>query len=231
MLTAFFVGLAASSALLIGALVGAFFEPPGRTVAVALAFAAGALITSLAFDLVEEAFRSGGAWLAGGGLLAGASTFIAADRLLERNTSGASGFALLVGVTLDGVPENLALGVGLIGGSLSGILSLLVAIFASNLPEALGGARDMRSGGRSKRFVIGVWAATGALLAGAVVIGNVAFSGVGEGTLAVVQAFAGGAVLASLVDTLMPEAYEEGGSLVAFATTAGFLLTFLLSQG
>lgn len=231
MLTALLVGLAASSALLIGALVGAFFEPPGRTVAVALAFAAGALITSLAFDLFEEAFTSGGPWSAGGGLLAGAATFIAADRLLERNISGASGLALLAGVTLDGVPENLALGVGLIGGSLSGILSLLVAIFASNLPEALGGARDMRSGGRSKRFVIGVWAATGALLAGAVVIGNVAFSGVGEGTLAVVQAFAGGAVLASLVDTLMPEAYEEGGSLVAFATTAGFLLTFLLSQG
>lgn len=52
-----------------------------------------------------------------------------------------------------------------------------------------------------------------------------------EGKLALVQASAGGAVLASLVDTLMPEAYEEGGSLVAFATTAGFLLTFLLSQG
>lgn len=201
MLTALLVGLAASSALLIGALVGAFFEPPGRTVAVALAFAAGALITSLAFDLFEEAFTSGGPWFAGGGLLAGAVTFIAADRLLERNTSGASGFALLAGVTLDGVPENLALGVGLIGGSLSGILSLLVAIFASNLPEALGGARDMRSGGRSKRFVIGVWAATGALLAGAVVIGNVAFSGVGAETLARVQAFGGGAVLASLAST------------------------------
>lgn len=230
MLTALLVGLAASSALVIGALVGAFFDPPKGLIAVALGFASGALITSLAFELFEEAFESGGPWLAGGGFLAGAATFIAADRLLERYTGGSSGFALLAGVTLDGVPENIALGVALIGSSLSGILALLVAIFASNLPEALGGAVGMREGSRSRGFVVATWTVTGALLAAAVVVGNTAFSGVGAGTLAVAQAFAGGAVLASLADTLMPEAYEGGGAFVAFATAAGFLLTFLLSQ-
>lgn len=230
MLTTLLVGLAASSALVIGAVVGAFFEPPWRLVAVALAFASGALITALAFDLFEEAFRTGGAWLAGIGLLAGAAGFVIADRLLERYSSSSSGFALLAGVTLDGVPENTALGVSLIGSSLAGILSLLVVIFASNLPEALGGAVGMREGRRSKKFAIATWTATGVLLAAAVVVGNVVFSDVSEETLAIVRAFAGGAVLASLADTLMPEAYREGGAYVAFATAAGFLLSFVLTQ-
>ena len=148
-----------------------------------------------------------------------------------------SAFALLAAVTLDGVPENMALGVSLLEATGSGALALLVAIFASNLPEALGGAVGMREQGRSKVFVIGVWTATAILLAAAVVIGNGALKvmseelGVmSEELLAVLLSFAGGAVLASLADTLMPDAFREGGPLVAFATAAGFLLSFLLSH-
>jgi zinc transporter, ZIP family len=223
------VSLAASSALVMGAVAGTYFKPPQHLVAVALAFASGALITALAFDLFEEAFRAGGPWVASVGLLAGAAAFVTADALLDRY-GGSSGFALLAGVTRDGVPENLALGVGLIGSSLTGILALLVGIFASNLPEALGGAAGMRGANRSRGFVVATWTATGALLAAAVAVGYAAFSGVPGETLAVVRAFAGGAVLASLADTLMPQAYDEGGAYVAFATAAGFLLAFLLSQ-
>ncbi len=230
MLTALLVGLAASSTLVIGAVVGAFWRPPQQLVAVALAFASGALITALAFDLFEEAFRAGGAWVAGGGLLAGAAAFVIADELLDRY-GGSSGFALLAGVTLDGIPENLALGVGLIGSSLSGILALLVGIFASNLPEALGGAVGMRNGGRSRGFVVVIWMATAVLLTIAVVAGNTLLAGADEAVLAFARAFASGAVLASVADTVMPDAYREGGPLVAFATAAGFLLTFLISQG
>jgi zinc transporter, ZIP family len=94
----------------------------------------------------------------------------------------------------------------------------------------LGGAVGMRQQGRSRGFAIGVWSATAVVLAVAVVLGNVALSGVGEGPLAVLLSFAGGAVLASLADTLMPDAYREGGAWVAFATTAGFLLSFLISE-
>jgi ZIP family zinc transporter len=168
------------------------------------------------------------------GLLLGAATFVAADELLDRYIEGAGGnvsaFALLAGVTLDGIPENMALGVSLLETSGAGALTLLVAIFFSNLPEALGGAVGMRQQGRSRSFAIGVWSATAVVLAVAVVLGNVALSGVGEGPLAVLLSFAGGAVLASLADTLMPDAYREGGAWVAFATTAGFLLSFLISE-
>ncbi len=93
MLSALLFGLAASSALVIGGVAGAFWRPPQYLVAVALAFASGALIIALAFDMFEESFRTGGAVLSGAGLLSGAATFVAADRLLDR------------------VPENMALGV------------------------------------------------------------------------------------------------------------------------
>ncbi len=101
----------------------------------------------------------------------------------------------------------------------------MFAIFASNLPEALGGAVGLRQQGR-----IGVWSATAVVLAAAVVLGNFALSGMREEPLAGLLSFAGGAVLASLADTLMPDAYREGGKWVAFATAAGFLLSFLIAE-
>ena len=234
MLSALLFGLVASSALVVGAVAGAYWTPPRLLLASALAFASGALITALAFDLFEESFRRGGAWLSAIGLLAGAAAFVVADDLLDRHIQGAgsgvSAFALLAGVTLDGVPENMALGVSLLETSGASALTLLVAIFFSNLPESLGGAVGMRQQGRSRRFVIGVWSATAILLAAAVVLGNVALSSAGEEPLAVLLSFAGGAVLASLADTLMPDAYRQGGAWVAFATAAGFLLSFLIAE-
>jgi ZIP family zinc transporter len=225
-------GLAASSALVIGGVAGAFWRPPRSLVAVALAFASGALITALAFDLFEESFKAGGVWFSGVGLLVGAAAFVAADELLDRHIEGAGGgvpgFVILAAVTLDGIPENMALGVSLLQGT--GSLALLVAIFASNLPEALGGAVGMRDQGRSGSFVILVWTVTALLLTASVVVGNAALLGADERLLSVLLAFAGGAVLASLADTLMPDAYREGGGLIAFATAAGFFLSFMIDH-
>jgi ZIP family zinc transporter len=142
------------------------------------------------------------------------------------------GLALLAAVTLDGVPENLALGVSLAGEESTGggSLALLVAIFASNFPEALVGAVAMRSQGRSAGYAIALWTATAALLTVAVVVGRQALANAEPSTLAFPLAFAGGAVLASLADTLMPEAFERGRPVNAFATAAGFYLSFVLAE-
>jgi zinc transporter, ZIP family len=241
-LTALYFGVAASSALVIGAAVGAKWSPPKRLTGVLLAFASGALISALAFELFEEAFHLGGAIRSGLGLLAGAATFVAVDTLLDRYVSGKSGpderevaqagartgvgLALLAAVTLDGVPENLALGVSLVSGA---SLSLLVAIFFSNLPESLVGAVAMRNGGMNARTVMFTWMVCALLLAVAVVAGRFTAGGMSEEVLAMALAFAGGAVLASLADTLMPEAFEHGRPLNAFATAAGFFLSFVLA--
>ena len=240
--TALLYGLAASSALVIGAVVGASWNAPRKLTGVLLAFASGALISALAFELFDEAFALGGAVRSGLGLLAGAAAFVAVDSALDRYVAGhpgpeerevaaagargGVGWALLAAVTLDGVPENLALGVSLVE---EASLTLLVAIFFSNLPESLVGAQAMRSEGRSRRVVILTWTTCAVLLTIAVVLGRAVAGGLGDEVLAVALGFAGGAVLASLADTLMPEAFEHGRPLNAFATAAGFFLSFVLA--
>ncbi len=252
-------GAVASSALVIGALVGGWVTVPKRVLAGMLAFAAGALITALAFELFEESYERGGLWRAVAGLVLGAVVFTVLSAQLDKaaragsatregeeasdkldldaaasdrrassaSTQGAAGLALLAAVTLDGVPENLALGVSL--GEGTGGLALLAAIFVSNFPEALVGAASMRAQGRSHRYVVGLWVVCAVLLTLAVVLGAGPLSQTSPETISLPLAFAAGAVLASLADTLMPEAYERGGPLVALSTTGGFVLSFALS--
>ena len=192
------------------------------------------MIAAIAFELFEDAYRHGGAWRAGGAFLAGATVFILVDSWLDRRTQrihaagGSVGFALLAGVTLDGLPENLAMGVGLIE---SGSATLLVAIFASNLPEAIVGAQKMRESGLEPGRIMLIWRVTAVALAVAVVVGYAGLEGLDEPLLAWPLGFAAGAVLASLADTLMPEAFEEAkhDPRIAYFTALGFLLSFLVS--
>jgi len=217
----------ASLPLLAGAVVGVLWRPPRRLVAVALAFAAGALISAVSFELFEESYSSGGALRAGLGFAAGAVVFVVADTLLDRVTAAnPTGFALLAAVTLDGVPENTALGVSL---NAAGSVALLVAVFASNFPEALAGAVSMRGQQRSRAAIAGLWAGATVLLGAAVVVGRLVFAGASPDQLALPLAFAGGAVLVSVIDTLAPEAFRDGGPLVALASAAGFFTAFILS--
>lgn len=222
----------ASAALVAGALAGTRWTPPKAFLAALLAFAGGALTAALAFELFEPAFEAGGHLASGMGLAAGAVTFVAADLLIERrqreedDDSDGAGLGLLAGVTLDGVPENLALGTTLAAGK--GSVALLAAIFVSNFPEALVGARTMRQNGWSARLAVGTWTAVAALLAATTIAGASLLGGLEGAPLGFVLAFAGGAVLASLADTVFPKAFTDGGPYVALATAAGFLVAFEL---
>jgi zinc transporter, ZIP family len=224
----------ASSALPIGGWIGARRPPPRAVTAALLAFASGALITAVAFELFEDAFDTGGVWRAGASFLVGATVFILVDTWLDRHiehrrrTGARVGFALLAAVTLDGIPENLALGVSLIE---SGSMALLIAIFASNLPEAIVGAEKMREAGMSQSRIILIWSVTAVALALAVLIGYGSLDGLESEALAWPLGFAAGAVLASLADTLMPEAYAEAkhDPRIAYFTALGFLASFLVS--
>ncbi len=242
MLTAVLYGLAASSALVIGAAVGVRWNAPRKVTGVLLAFASGALISALAFELFEEAYELGGAVRSGLGLLAGAVAFVTVDTALDRRVAGhpgpeerevaaegargGVGWALLAAVTLDGVPENLALGVSLVEGA---SVTLLVAIFFSNLPESLVGAQAMRGEGRRGRTVVMTWLACAVLLALAVVLGRGIAGGLSDEILAVALGFAGGAVVGSRAATHIPEAMEPRGPNNPLATAAGFFLSFVLA--
>jgi zinc transporter, ZIP family len=221
-------GAVASAALLAGAALGSFWSPPERLWAMLLGFAGGSLVSALAFELFAEADELGGVWWAAGGLAAGATVFVLVDaHLLSGMRGGAASLALLAAVTLDGIPENLALGVSLTHGA---SYALLVAIFASNFPEALGSAVQMRGHGQGPAYVLALWTGAGILLAVSVVLGASLLDGASGSALAVLLGFAGGAVLASLAVTVFPQAFDHGGPYVALATVAGFLVAYLISQ-
>ena len=140
-------GALAASSLIVGALLGLARTWPDRAVGIVLAFGAGALVSAVSFDLAEEGLKIGSGAAVGGGLAVGAFTYFGLDRLVERRASGGgAGPALALGAFLDGIPEQAVLGIGLASGD--GVsVSLLAAIFVSNLPEAIGSASDMRAAG------------------------------------------------------------------------------------
>jgi zinc transporter, ZIP family len=156
-LTALGWGALAAASLVIGALLALARRWRDGVVGAVLAFGAGALISSVAFELAQEGLRIGSPISVAIGLAVGALTFFLADRAVERiggrGGGGAAGLPLALGSLLDGIPEQAVLGIGLASGE--GVsVALLVAIFVSNLPEGVGSAADMRAAGKSGATVI-----------------------------------------------------------------------------
>lgn len=238
-LEAAFWGFVGGGALLIGALAGVYADAPRRMIAVVMALGSGVLISSVAFELTDEAYRRGGFGATALGMALGAAVFFVADRAVNRrggerrknsgDAQGGSAAAIAIGALLDGIPESAAIGVSLIGGGDVG-LALVAAVFLSNVPEGLSSASGMKSAGRSTAYVLGLWGAVTAASALAALLGYLFLAGASGGTIGGLQAFAAGAILTMLASTMMPEAYEEGGPVVGLVTTAGFLLAFVLSR-
>ena len=136
-------GALAASSLILGGLLGLARDWSPRFIGLVLAFGAGALISAVSFDLAQEGARIGGPGFLAGGLAVGALTYFGLDRVVERmgardpGAEAERGTALALGALLDGIPEQTVLGIGIASGEGVGI-SLLVAIFVSNLPEAIG---------------------------------------------------------------------------------------------
>jgi zinc transporter, ZIP family len=233
-------GIVASSSLVIGGIVTLRFTVPSRVLGLIMAFGAGVLISSVSFELVEEAFTTsagdGGVAL---GLFAGAGVFFAGDTLLDRfgagdrkssagKQAGGSGLAIVLGIILDGLPESAVLGLTVLQeGSVS--IAFLAAVFLSNLPEAIAATSGLASAGWRGSHILGLWALVAAVCGLASLAGFVLLDTAEPRTVSFVLSFAGGAILTMLADTMMPEAFEHGGKLVGLFTTAGFAVAFGLS--
>ncbi|MGW0181345.1 ZIP family metal transporter [Nocardia sp. NPDC003345] len=225
--TALLYGLGTAIPLVIGAAIGLRATLPRPLLASLMAFGAGTMIAAVTNELFEPAFVQAGVATAGVALFSGAAVYVVANRLLERRAgAGAVGWALMLGTVLDGVPENTALGVSLASG---GGLVLLVAIAAGNVPEAISGSALLhRQHDVSFARAFTLWLLTGAILVVVTVAGHALSDHLSADSISAVQAFAGGATIAVLADSLMPEAYKEGGWWVGMATAGGFLVAFLL---
>ncbi len=225
-------GALAAVSLLLGAGLALVRSWRDGVVGAVLAFGAGALISSVSFELAQEGLTRGGPLPVAGGLVVGALAFFFADRAVEniggRSGGGASGLPLALGALLDGIPEQAVLGIGLAAGS--GVsVALLVAIFVSNLPEGVGSASDMRSSGRSGKSVLGLWAAVSALCVLATVGGYAVADVAGDRLKAGIDGFAAGALLVMLVDSMIPEARRKAGNRAGLVTVLGFAVAAALS--
>lgn len=230
MLMLFAVVLVVSGALVAGAAWGIYGRLPDRLEGFLVAMAGGALLLSVTSELIQPSIDRSSVFHAMLGVAAGAIVFCGFDYLIDEKWGSNSGGGLLAAITLDGIPENLALGVALIGAGGLEVAALAGSILLSNLPEAAGGARSMASGGRSKAQVMLLWTATAALLSAAAIAGNLLLAGIGEGTLAIIRCFAAGAVVASLATEVFPKAYRDDHYLSGIATSLGVILAFVLGD-
>lgn len=242
---AFLWGAIAGGALLLGAATAWKWKVPPKIVALVMAFGAGVLISALAFELVEEAEQTGGLWPTAGGFLAGALAYVGANSLLarrgaaHRKRSGpqqpsedeneGSGNAIALGALLDGIPESVVLGLGLVtAGAVNP--AVLAAIFISNVPEGLSSTAGMRNAGRSRRYVFGLWGGIAVLCGVASLVGYALLAGASGGTVAFITAIAAGAILAMVADTMIPEAVEKQHMLTGLIASVGFLTSFVVHQ-
>lgn len=226
----FIVIAVVSSSLVLGAVWGIYGTLPDQVEGLIVALAGGALMISAVLELIEPASHVAPFWAVAALVLAGALGFAALDHLIKQRWGGDSGGGLLAAITLDGIPENLALGVALISTGPLGAAALSGSILLSNLPEAAGGAREMSAGGRSRSAVLGLWAATALLLTAAALAGNLLLGGASDSTLGLIRSFAGGAVVGSLAIEVFPKAFKDSGYPTGVAVAVGLVLALFLDR-
>jgi len=245
MLEAAFWGFLAASSLLLGALVSFQVRIPERGLGLILAFGAGVLMSTVAYELVSDSLGDAPeAGLYGLGLGAGALTFYLGSVWLARRSAGEAhaqpgerlashrgsrqqGNAIVLGTVLDGIPESIVLGVSLLMGPVS--IPVLAAVFVSNVPESLGASADLREAGVARRQILRLWLLVALASAVASGLGHALLSGAPESVVTMVEMYAGGAILAMLAESMVPEAYQKGGRPVGLATVVGFAVSATLS--
>jgi ZIP family zinc transporter len=239
MWSSFAWGTLAASSLVIGAVLALVLRINIRVIGLIMGFGAGVLISAVAFDLVEEAAGmakgNGGVVL---GLFAGCAVFFLGDWLIDRSggsqrkdPDGAQGsgsaMAIVLGTVLDGVPESMVIGLTIYEGGAVGA-AYLAAVFISNLPEAISSTSGLVTGGWMKSRILWLWIAIAVISGLASLAGYGLFQHSSPNVVAFVLAFAAGAILTMLADTMIPEAYEHGGKLVGVVTTLGFTVAFAI---
>ncbi|PXY33874.1 ZIP family metal transporter [Prauserella flavalba] len=237
-MAAFAWGALAASSLILGGLLALWLRVPRRALGLIMAFGTGVLTSAVAYELVEDSFERSAVGV-GVGMLAGALVFYTGDALIDRigghnrkrsgdHPANSSAPAIVLGIVLDGIPESIVLGLTLVTSDTIG-LAVLAAVFLSNLPEAVAATVGLRARSWRPAGVLGLWTTVTITSGLAALAGYLLLDTADPSVVAFVNAFAGGAILTMLADTMAPEAYENGGRSVGLVTTAGFLSAFLLT--
>ncbi len=235
-LAALLWGALATSSLLLGGLIAASMRLSRRSLGLLMAFGAGTLISAVSFELVFEAVqRSRGSGFPAVGFCLGAFSFYFSDQWIAglgvpkvgaRVATGSANLAIpmVLGIILDGIPESMVIGLGILEHQVVS-LAMLVAIFLSNLPEAVAGTIGMQASGWSRRQIMLLWLVIAVVCAVASAAGYSLFSTIPQVWLSLVQAFAAGAILMMLTNSMIPESYEHAGKLAGVMTVLGFIVS------
>jgi zinc transporter, ZIP family len=234
---ALFWGAFSSASLFIGAWLAGPMAKAHRLTGLIMGFGAGTLLSAVAYELIPQSSIGKGPGIAiSFGL--GAVVYFVGDHIVDRTGGAArvdidpaetqgSGMAMFLGALLDGIPEAFILGITIgLGGSIS--VAFLTAVFVSNIPQGLAGTVALKAAGYTNQSVWFMWtaltiAAALASLAGYLTGDNVSHQGL------YAEAFAAGAVLTMLADSMMPEAFDHGGRLVGLVTVLGYLVAATLT--
>jgi ZIP family zinc transporter len=233
-------GALAASSLVLGSVLAFVRAWPPLPIGLILAFGAGALISAVSYELIQEGGQIGSPGSVGIGLAVGAIVYYLADGLIARRTgtgpgrpgraSGEnSGASLALGSFLDGVPEQMVLGIGLAGGEQISV-ALLVAIFVSNLPEGIGASVDMTASGTPRGKIIQLFCAVGLVCTLASVAGFAIADSISGELQAGVDGFAAGALLVMLIDSMIPDARKKAKRPAGLVAVVGFAVASALSS-
>ena len=237
MWTALFWGVFSSAALYLGEALARPMADKPRATGLVTGFGAGTLLSAVAYQLVPEASFEDGLGV-GVGFFAGALAYYVGDRLVDQAGGAArsdidgtppsgSGAAMFLGALLDGVPEAFILGVGLaLGDAIS--IAFVTAVFVSNIPQGIAGTAALKQAGYSDRHVFRMWTALTVACGVTAALGFAVSDAIPHQGL-YAEAFAGGAVLTMLADSMMPEAFEHGGKAVGLVTVFGYLVAAVLA--
>lgn len=250
-------GTFAASATVLGALVVIKFSVPKRIIGFIMALGTGALIGATSYELLEKSVEISGFKEVGIGFLGGAFVFTVMDYYVSRKGGHqrkhsertvenyhfrvkksdkgpdsttdrpVSGKGIFIGTVMDTLPESALIGMSLIGGG-SVNLSLLVSIFISNFPEGLASTVGLQKSGYSIKKIFTLWAFVVFFSALSSLAGATLLEHASNSIKAYVSCFAGGAIIAMIASTMMPEAYKEGGPIVGFVTSIGILISLWL---
>jgi zinc transporter, ZIP family len=232
MWNSFLWGLFATSSLILGGIIASRLAISKRLLGIIMAFGAGTLISAVSYELVAEAVKLGkGTGFPAFGLFAGALTFFFSDRLIDKMVKdkqvqaegSQSGLLvpMVLAIILDGIPESIVIGLSIFEGGVVS-MAMLVAVFISNLPEAIAGTVGMKAAGWNRGKIALLWIIIAVICALASVAGYGLFSKASDHWLSFIQAFAGGAILIMLANSMIPESYEHGGKIAGLFAILGF---------
>ncbi|MGW6172223.1 ZIP family metal transporter [Arthrobacter sp. NPDC055138] len=234
MLPAFGWGLLAGSSYFLGGLLALRWRAVNSVLlGVLTGIGAGALLSAVAYKLIDEAGRlAGGSGFVGAGLLGGA---VATSWVVTGASRGTRLSApplheprFLV-IALSVVAESIVIAGGLV--SAYGIsIAMLAAVFLCGVPEAMADTGPLRKAGLTTRHVMTSWLAM-TILCGVSVAGFVLVLGlVPPEVVAFVLSFAGGGVLTNVTVRMVPEALRDAGAATGIAIAIGFGLSFVLVE-